>query len=102
MKIIDYFAFSPNDLKQIPCYIWSLVYPFCYYCISLIVGLTVDNWFPYFFLNPNKLSWGMIIVYFCGLLLFYILMVWLFLFIDKKIAAKKSHTLPLYSCLFNK
>ena len=94
-KVIDYFYFTPNDMKRRSSIAWSIVYPFLYYCFTLIYGICVDNWFPYWFMNPNQLSWVMIGVWFVVLLLFYLLLDWIYLYFGKKVSDRRHRTLPL-------
>ena len=94
VKIIDYFCSSPNDIQLSFALTWSILYPLVYYIVTLVLGLTVDNWYPYWFLDPTKLSWGMIAVWFVVLLIFYLGMAFAYYYMNKAIGKTKAGRIP--------
>ena len=93
-KVIDYLFFSPSDYSVVYGYLGCIIYPLIYYICSLVIGLTYDHWFPYWFMNPTIISWAELILWFGGLLVFYLLMTWGIIKLGDFVSHRKSELSP--------
>lgn len=68
----------------------SIAFPFFYYVLSILLGLYVTGWFPYWFMNPLRTSWTMIVVWFVVLLLVFLCFDWIFITLSRKMEKRKN------------
>ena len=79
-KVIDLFFFTPLDFDHKLLYKLCILYPLIYYIFSTIRGLlSPDHMYPYWFMDPTKISYPLIILWFCILLCAFIFFTWVFI-----------------------
>ena len=77
----------------------SIAFPLFYYVLSILLGLYVTGWFPYWFMNPLRTSWTMIVVWFVVLLLVFLCFDWIFITLSRKMEKRDIRSLPAGSAV---
>ena len=55
-KIVDFVYYSPTEFSYPWAVGMSIAYPLLYYVLFLLLGCLATGWFPYWFMDPTKLS----------------------------------------------
>lgn len=103
-KILDFVYYSPTEFSYPWAVGMSIAYPLLYYVLFLLLGCLATGWFPYWFMDPTKLSWAMVVLWFCVELAFYLGFDWAFVQVSKKASKRKAKRLltEVCACLSNK
>ena len=88
LALINYFVFEQKGYLNFKHVLAGMIYPAVYWVIFISIGGQIQ-FYPYFFMNPERVGWPMVFVWF-GILLsaFFILGVLLVIY-DKKMTQNK-------------
>ncbi|MDD3477872.1 MAG: Pr6Pr family membrane protein [Candidatus Izemoplasmatales bacterium] len=100
MTLLDYFLFDQKGVlrtKQIPYWLIAPLSYFVFANIYAILGGTFvyensSSRYPYFFMNPDLIGWGGVILFVLGISVFVLLLSWGYVLLDKKIAEEQYKT----------
>ena len=92
-KLIDFFFFTPLNVSNTVIYTSCILYPLLYYIEATLYGLfSSSHWYPYWFMNPSKISYINIVLYFFLLLIVFLLVIFAFTKIICAIKKKRDST----------
>ena len=97
-KLIDFIYFTPLNTSNKVIYTSCILYPLLYYIEATLYGIfSSSHWYPYWFLNPSKISYILIVLLFFVLLFIFVVIIHYFTrFIsDIKKNRESQYTLPL-------
>ena len=95
-KMIDLFLFTPLDFDHKLLYKLCILYPLLYYIFSTIRGLlSPDHMYPYWFMDPAKISYSLIVVWFIILLAAFLFFTWAFVRICEFIKNRRERRVLL-------
>ena len=97
-KLIDFIYFSPLNTSNKVIYTSCILYPLLYYIEATLYGIfNSSHWYPYWFMNPAKISYLWIVICFMVLLVAFLLVIFAFTKIISVIKKKResTNTLPI-------
>lgn len=83
LPLVNYFAFEQRGQLGLRHVLVGSLFPVVYWMVFVAIGERID-FFPYFFMNPNIVGWGMVFVWFAGLLAVFVGLGLLLLLYDKR------------------
>ena len=89
MFIIDWIITEQEEKYEWKWEIYWLVYPLCYLLYTLIRGAII-NWYPYYFFDVNRIGLPMVMVYSAALSGFFMFLIAVFIFSNRKLNARKN------------
>ncbi|MDD3123593.1 MAG: Pr6Pr family membrane protein [Candidatus Izemoplasmatales bacterium] len=99
LVLLDYFLFDKKGKLQYRMVPHWLTMPFAYFIYANIYAILGGTFvfedsvsrYPYFFMNPDKIGWGFVIIFVLVISLFISTLSILFVFLDKKIVEEKKY-----------
>jgi hypothetical protein len=80
--VVYWLVFIPkHNLKWTDAFSW-LIYPLAYSIYSLVHGL-ISNWYPYPFVDPNKIGWASVGINTVFVLITFLVVSWIFIAIKR-------------------
>ena len=95
-KLIDFIFFTPLNTSNKVIYASCILYPLLYYIEATIYGIfSSSHWYPYWFMNPSKISYLEVVLYFLALLVVFLLVIFAFTKIISVIKKKRENSTVL-------
>ena len=95
-KLIDFIYFTPLNTSNKVIYTSCILYPLLYYIEATLYGIfSSSHWYPYWFMNPSRISYLEIVLYFLGLLVVFLLVIFAFTKIISVIKKKRASSTVL-------
>ena len=97
LKIVDFYYFTPLNTSKKVIYTSCILYPFVYYIATTIYGLaSSEHYYPYWFMNPQRISYVWIVVFFISFLFLFLGIIYAFTQFMAYIRRKRADTqMPL-------
>jgi len=98
MVLLDYFLFDKKGNFRYSFIPFWLIFPMFYFLFANIYALfggmfvyeDSSSRYPYFFMDPDKIGWGMVWVFVLAILIFLSLLSALIVFVDKRIVLEEK------------
>ena len=98
-KLIDFIFFSPLNTSNKVIYASCILYPLLYYIEATLYGIfSSSHWYPYWFLNPSKIGYFLVVLLFFTLLFVFVVIIHYFTRVISEIKKNREskYTLPLF------